>query len=154
MIPKEFESTSKEALKTMNTLYDWLERGYVGILPMRSNGPLQWTKSRCNKQKHKRRNYKKACKRAEILLHLLDDEMVDEKQEINFSEHIVYPYQFKKLNGKMSLSNSDRLDLPTKPLLKTPEGILEAKQLTLILSHKEFLTITFEEPDLEVCIRT
>ncbi|CAC5363044.1 unnamed protein product [Mytilus coruscus] len=147
MIPKEFESTSKEALKIMNTLYDWLERGYVGILPMRSIGPLQWTKSRYNKQKHRKRNYKKACKRAEILLHLLDDEMVDEKQEINFSEHIVYPYQFKKIKRNISVSNSDRQDLPPNPLLKTPEGILEAKQLTLILSHKEFSTITFEEPD-------
>ncbi|XP_052071069.1 uncharacterized protein LOC127709502 isoform X5 [Mytilus californianus] len=147
MITKEFESTSKEALKTMNTLYDWLERGNVGILPMRSIGPLQWTKSRYNKQNYRKRNYKKACKRAEILMHLQDDEMVDEKQKINFSEHIVYPYQFKKLKRKISVSNSDRLDLPPNPLLKTPEGILEAKQLTLILSHKDYSTITFEEPD-------
>ncbi|CAC5384554.1 unnamed protein product [Mytilus coruscus] len=145
-ITTDFESTSG-ALKTMNTLYDWLEKGYAGILPMRSIGPLQWTKSKYNKSQHRKDNYENACKRAEILLHLLDNEKVDGNQEAKFSEHIVYPYKFSNLNGDISVSNFDKPDLPQKSLLKTPEGILEAKQLTLILSHREFSTITFEEPD-------
>lgn len=147
MIPNDVKSTSKEAMTTMNTLYDWLERGYVGILPMRSIGPLQWTKSKYNKHANREHNYKKASDRAEILLHLLDNEKVDRKQEAKFSEHIVYPYQFSKDNEKILVSNCERQDLPPKPLLKTPEGIIEAKQLTLILSHTEYSTITLEEPD-------
>ncbi|XP_052071832.1 uncharacterized protein LOC127710122 isoform X2 [Mytilus californianus] len=147
MIPYKFESTSQEAIKTLNTLYDWLEKGYTGILPMRSIGPLQWTKSKYNKHENREYNYKKACDRAEILWHLLDNEKVDEKLEAKFSEHIVYPYKFSKDNDKILVSNSERQDLPPKPLLKTPEGIIEAKQLALILSHTEYSTITLEEPD-------
>ncbi|CAC5363037.1 unnamed protein product [Mytilus coruscus] len=146
IITNNFEYTS-EAVKTMNTLYNWLEKGYISILPMRSIGPLQWTRSDRYRRKNRDNIYKNACERAEILLHLLDNEKVDRKQEAKFSEHIVYPYKFSNLNGNISVSNSDTQDLPPKPLYKTPEGVLEAKQLTLILSHKEFSTISFEEPD-------
>ncbi|VDH93033.1 Hypothetical predicted protein [Mytilus galloprovincialis] len=146
MITNDFESTSK-AMKTMNTLYDWLEKGYISILPMRSIGPLQWTRSDRYRRKNRDNIYQNACERADILLHLLDNEKVDKEQEAKYSEHIVYPYKFSNLNGNISVSNADTQDLPPKPLYKSPEGILEAKQLTLILSHKEFSTICFEEPD-------
>ncbi|CAG2228429.1 unnamed protein product [Mytilus edulis] len=131
----------------MNSLYLLLEEGYVGVLPMRSIGPLQWTKSKFNHHDRRDKNYHKADLRAEILLELLDNKLVDKKQEKVFHDEIVHPYEFIKLNGKVEVSNTERKDLSPKRLLKTPEGILEAKQLTLILAHKEFSTITIEEPD-------
>lgn len=117
MITNDFESTS-EAMNTMNTLYDWLEKGYISI-----------------SDRYRRKNrdiiYKNACERAEILLHLLDNEKVDKKQEAKYSEHIVDPYTFSNLNGNISVSNADTQDLPPKPLYKTPEGILFFKHIYL-----------------------
>ncbi|VDI31908.1 Hypothetical predicted protein [Mytilus galloprovincialis] len=151
IIASDFESTttgsSDGALTIMNALYDWLEKGYVGILPMRSIGPLQWTKSELNQHDSRDKNYENADRRAEILSNLLDNDLLDKKQETFFHNQIVHPYEFIKLNGKVEVRNTDRKDLISKRLLKTPEGILEGKQLTLILSHKEFSTITIEEPD-------
>ncbi|XP_052071065.1 uncharacterized protein LOC127709502 isoform X2 [Mytilus californianus] len=151
IITNDFETTatssSDEVVTSMNGLYAWLEKGYVGILPMRSIGPLQWTKSELNQHESRDENYENADRRAEILLNLLDNELVDKKQEKVFHDQIVHPYEFMKLNGKIEVRNTERKDLSPKRLLKTPEGILEAKQLTLILSHKEFSTVTIEEPD-------
>ncbi|CAC5363047.1 unnamed protein product [Mytilus coruscus] len=151
IIASDFESTTSgstdRALKIMNALYDWLEKGYVGILPMRSIGPLQWTKSQLNKHESRDKNYENADRRAEILSDLLDNDLVDKTQEKIFHDQIVHPYKFIKHNEKVEVRNTERKDLPPKRLLKTPEGILEGKQLTLILSHKEFSTITIEEPD-------
>ncbi|VDH99870.1 Hypothetical predicted protein [Mytilus galloprovincialis] len=151
IITSDFESSttgsSDLAETNMNALYDWLEKGYVGILPMRSIGPLQWSKSKLNKHKSRDKNYTNADCRAEILLHLLNNDLVDKIQEKVFHDQIVYPYEFIKLKRKIEVSNAERKYQSPKRLLKTPEGILEAKQLTLVLAHKEFSTITIEEPD-------
>ncbi|CAC5363045.1 unnamed protein product [Mytilus coruscus] len=151
VITTDFESSttgsSDLAVTIMNALYDWLEKGYVGILPMRSIGPLQWTNSDLNQHDSRDKNYDDADRRAEILLNLLNNDLVDKTQEKVFHDQIVHPYEFTKHNGKIEVSNTERKDLSPKRLLKTPEGILEGKQLTLIVAHKEFSTITIEEPD-------
>ncbi|XP_071132550.1 uncharacterized protein [Mytilus edulis] len=151
IIASDFESTttgsSDGSLSIMNALYDCLEKGYVGILPMRSIGPLQWTKSELNQHINRLKNYDNADTRAEILSNLLDNDLVDKPKEKVFHDQIVHPYEFIKRNGKIEVSNTERKDQSPKRLLKTPEGILEGKQLTLILAHKEFSTITIEEPD-------
>lgn len=151
MIENDFESTVtnsyKETLTTMNALYDWIEKGYVGILPMRSIGPLQWTRSEFNKHAYRKDNYTKAYNRAEILIDLLDNDKVNKEEEDKLHRHIVHPYRFCKTDGNISVINEERRTVSSKPLLKTPEGVLEAKQLTLILAHEEYSTITFEEPD-------
>ncbi|VDH99869.1 Hypothetical predicted protein [Mytilus galloprovincialis] len=138
--------TLKE-ISAMNALYEFLEKGYVGILPMRSIGPLQWTNSELNTHDHRKKNYREAYERAEILKHLLDNDKVNKEKEEKFHRHIVHPYQFSKSDGNILVTNRERGTEVLKPLLKTPEGVLEAKQLTLILAHKEYSTITYEEPD-------
>ncbi|CAC5363042.1 unnamed protein product [Mytilus coruscus] len=149
IIANDFEFTASDASDEaiMNALYDWLEKGYVGILPMRSIGPLQWTKSELNQQDNRDKLYDTADRRAEILLNLIDNDIVDKKREQIFHDHIVHSYDFIRHNGRIEVGNTERKDLLPKRLLKTPEGINEGKQLTLIVAHKEFSTITIEEPD-------
>ncbi|CAC5363036.1 unnamed protein product [Mytilus coruscus] len=144
---KSTETDTSYEILAMNALYDWLEKGYVGILPMRSIGPLQWTNSELNNHNDRAKNYTNANKSAEILINLLDNDKVNKKVEEKFHQHIVYPYQFSNCNGVISVRNDERPTGLSKSLLKTPEGVLEAKQLTLILAHEELSTITFEEPD-------
>ncbi|CAC5363034.1 unnamed protein product [Mytilus coruscus] len=116
IIANDFESSTATSIAnedetTMNALYNWLEKGYCGIFLVQSIGLLQWTKSENNKHDIIEDNHKKGCYCEEILLHLLDNELVDEIQEAEFHKHILHPYRFSTLNGKISVSNLETQDV-------------------------------------------
>ncbi|CAG2228427.1 unnamed protein product [Mytilus edulis] len=84
-VPSVSTNTFEKAMKSMSAIYDWLEKGYVGILPMRSIGPIQWTNSiKLNKHKNRISNYSKANQNSEILLRLLGNNKVNKEKEKNF----------------------------------------------------------------------
>lgn len=139
--------TDDKCEKDMSQIYQWIESRYVGVMSMRSIGPLQWTWSKRNRHSFRDENYKIASDRAEILSKLLKDDKVDRELEQQFSEALSLTCTFEK--GTDDIIRVFDPDKPNdgRPLLKTPEGVLEAKQLVLILSHRQLLTITLEEPD-------
>ncbi|XP_061184586.1 uncharacterized protein LOC133192607 [Saccostrea echinata] len=126
---------------------DWkdLENAYVATMPLRGIGMVQWTRS--NKIGDKVRNYKMACEQAEIISELLSSESIDTDKETDIFDYLTYPQKFTFI-----LSNEeDKIRVQHGgfrpfPLLKTSEGILEAKQVSLLLSHKNIKTLTLEEP--------
>ncbi|CAC5354872.1 unnamed protein product [Mytilus coruscus] len=137
--------TADEFLSNLSTnqFIKDLESTYVATMPMRAIGALQWTRSK--KITHKEDNYLEACKRAEIINELLTSKEVDHEKAEGIFKFLTYPFEYKfKSNPdeiKVSETNSEF------HLLKTPEGILEAKQFSLIIAHKGFHTICLEEPD-------
>lgn len=116
---------------------------------MRCIGPFHWTKSKFNCHYQRDNNYRKACHRAEIITTLLSSNHTDEKLKHMYNRALVHPYTFK-INSKdkdlievyNSETKGDRL-----PLVKTPEGILEAEQLIVLLSQTDIFTFTIEELD-------
>lgn len=131
----------------MSTIYNLIQSRYLGVMPMRSIGPLQWTWSERNKHIFRMDNYKTASDRAEIIRELLGSDQIDEKLEQQFCEALSLPCRFKKgEDGQIWVNYYDKEDIEV-PLLKTPEGVIELKQVCLILAHKQLLTITLEEPD-------
>lgn len=75
---KSSETDHLKEISAMKELYDWLEKGYISILPMRSIGPLQWTNSKLDKHEHRDANQS-----AEILLHLLGNKKLIKKRRKN-----------------------------------------------------------------------
>ncbi|CAC5418681.1 unnamed protein product [Mytilus coruscus] len=131
----------------VDKIFKSLEDGYVSVLPMRSIGPLQWTRSDKNCHTEREQNYTIACQRAEIINSLLDSDDTDTDLLLDYHELLVAPYRFKKEGRDVFMYNDDGATTIKKPLLKTPEGILEAEQLILLLSQRNLFTITLEEPD-------
>lgn len=142
------ERTAEDFLKYLSTdqFIKDLESTYVSTMPMRSIGALQWTRSK--KITLKEDNYLEACKRAEIINELLTSDEVDHEKADNIFNFLTYPFEYKFT----SKSNPDKINVKETNssefhLLKTPEGIIEAKQFSLIMAHKVFHTICLEEPD-------
>ncbi|CAG2244605.1 unnamed protein product [Mytilus edulis] len=135
----------KYNLKHMQFLKD-LESTYVATMPMRAIGPLQWTRS--TKIACKDDNYIEACKRAEIINLLLTSEDVDHEKADSIFKFLTNPFEYEF----EPTQNPNKIFVKEKhgskfDLLKTPEGIIEAKQFSLIMAHKNFNTICLEEPD-------
>lgn len=133
---------------------DELENHVIFTFPLRSIGALQWTKSDKITPAKRRENYKEAGEREEIIRYFLnkqDEFDVKVEQEIfrDLTGHS--DIQFKGVDdGGINVysTNNDTL-LPEQEyaLLKLPEGILEAKHFSILMSNKQFLTIILEEPD-------
>lgn len=123
-----------------------IEKKYVATFPMRGIGSVQWTRSK--KIGEKERNYRVACERAEVLSTLLSEKYkndIDEKLEREIFQFITYPeeFHFHERKGCISVEHKNSVF----PLLKTSEGILEAKLTSLLLAHKDFHTLCLEDPD-------
>lgn len=143
----QLESSSK----LLDEVLEVIEKRYVSTTPMRSINPVQWSRSR-QKSFDESVNCKEAVERAEILQTLLNnEEEVDCKRADEIFEEITRPlvYKFSKTDSNIIIKHKNDNPPETKrvPLLKTPEGIIEAQQLALLLAHKEFKTLCFEEPD-------
>lgn len=131
---------------------DVIEKQYVSTTPMRSINPIQWSRSQ-QKSSDESQGCKEAVEKAEILQTLLGNvaEVNLDKSEQIFDQ-ITCPlvYKFHRIEDKNIIiehRNDDPPETKRVPLLKTPEGVIEAQQLALLLAHKEFLTLCFEEPD-------
>ena len=145
----------------VETILALLDKYIVLTFSLRSIGPLQWSKSENIKSNKMEANYKTASNRDEIITYFLDN-----PHEFNLKLHDSI---FQNLTGNSKLtfkfreSKSENLDsidrcihvtstdarLPggQYALLKTPEGILEAKYFSIIMSNNTFKTIILEEPD-------
>lgn len=123
-----------------------IEKKYVATFPMRGIGSVQWTRS--TKIGEKKRNYDMACERAEVLSTLLSEKHkneINDKLEREIFQFITYPevFHFHERKGCISVEHNKSVF----PLLKTSEGILEAKLTSLLLAHKDFHTLCLEDPD-------
>ncbi|KAK3103430.1 hypothetical protein FSP39_019151 [Pinctada imbricata] len=82
----------------------------------------------------------------------LEYENVDENEHSLF-KRVTYPLEYvfvkdaKKEQIKAFYKNDPGSSQRQFQMVKTPEGIIEAKQATLILSHKKFKTICYEDID-------
>lgn len=132
--------------------WNTIENKYVSTLPLRGIGMVQWTKSANIKDKEI--NYEKACERAEVISTLLfgdgkDD--INKELEREIFQFITYPDQFQftknDKDGLIYVQHSES-EFPF-PLLKTSEGILEAKLTSLLLAYKDkdIQTLCLEDPD-------
>lgn len=144
---KRLESSSK----LLDDVLEVIEKRYVSTTPMRSINPVQWSRSK-QRSSDESKHCKEAVERAEILQALLNkEEEVDCKRAGDIFEEITRPlvYKFSKTNGDIIIEHTNDNPPETKrvALLKTPEGIIEAQQLALLLAHREFKTLCFEEPD-------
>lgn len=227
-------SEIKNAIETDNqyqTLWREITEKFVGILPSRGLGSIQWTKSISMNNDNKSQNYKDSCARAEILNELIKNKCINEREEEKIFRFLTSPNTFdfeKKLDstnteerdstktggsdstkkeepdsakteetdstktgkpdsakkepdsaktegsdsakmdervsaktGEPDSSKKENPDSAKKepalifvthgakkfPLLKTPIGIVEAKQFSLLMAHTTLKTICFEEPD-------
>lgn len=128
-----------------------IEDKYVSTLPLRGIGTVQWTRSEKIKKEHKESNYKMACERAEVISTLLSEDHRDEIDEVlerDIFQFITYPERFEFIKEKDGLFyvQHNKSEFPF-PLLKTSEGILEAKLTSLLLAHKNIQTLCLEDPD-------
>lgn len=123
-----------------------LEDKFIATFPLRGIGSVQWTRSERIGEKYKEKNYKKAIKRAEIIstlmLQLDDTERTNETRIFNF---LTYPevFKFEKIKGTIQVQHNGR----PFDLLKTSEGIIEAKVNSLLLALKDIKTLCLEDPD-------
>lgn len=142
---KKTESKEEE---NCDELLEALSSKIVFTFPLRSVGPLQWSESERIALKHRKENYVKAENRCEILkCFLLNKKQGTEKFDYAKEDSIFRTiirrsnYEFRLDDGKIVLPEGKFA------LLKTPEGILEAKTLSILLSGKQYKTIILEEPD-------
>ena len=141
-------SKIKQQNKSVPKLLSWedIEKKYVATFPLRGIGIVQWTKSDKIPDKS---NYQKACERAEILSLLLFNEKIDKTKEKEIFDFITHPlvFEFKKENEQIWVETKGETTTKTFELLKTSEGIMEAKITSLLLAHRDFKTICLEDPD-------
>ncbi|XP_052719340.1 uncharacterized protein LOC128191299 [Crassostrea angulata] len=119
-----------------------IENQFIATFPLRGIGIAQWSKSERIKNE---RNYIEACERAEVISTLLKTKKFDEEYEKEIFEFITYPDVFTfTQNNEHIYVQKDELKFH---LLKTSEGIIEAKLTCLLLAHKNIKTLCLEEPD-------
>lgn len=140
--------TANEFLENLlsNKFIKDLESTYVATMPMRAIGALQWTRS--EKITLKEKNYREACTRAEIINKLLTSDKVDHVKAESIFKFLTFPFEYtftsKSNPHEINVKETNSSEFH---LLKTPEGIIEAKQFSLIIAHRGFHTICLEEPD-------
>ena len=134
-----------------------LEDYVVMTFPLRSIGPLQWSKSERIAEQKRQENYSEASRRAEIISYFLEntDEFNLEKEKQYFSGltgrtdiqfELSTPSDGETRNIVVK-SKENKLPGDEFALLKTPEGMLEAKHMSILISSKTFQTLILEEPD-------
>ncbi|XP_052720973.1 uncharacterized protein LOC128192386 [Crassostrea angulata] len=119
-----------------------IENQFIATFPLRGIGIAQWSKS---ERIQNERNYIEACERAEVISTLLRTKQFDEEYEKEIFEFITYPdvFTFTQNNGHIYVQK-DELKFH---LLKTSEGIIEAKLTCLLLADTSIKTLCLEEPD-------
>lgn len=125
-----------------------IEDKYIATFPLRGIGSVQWTRSKKIGEAHKDTNYRMACKRAEVISTLLSERHksdIDEEREQKIFKFVTYPeeFEFETKDGNVVVKH----EKSASSLLKTSEGILEAKLTSLLLAHKGIQTLCLEEPD-------
>lgn len=132
-------------------LWRKVEEQFVGILPTRGPGTIQWTKIKLIESENKAKNYKGPCVHAVIITELLDSDLIDKKKEQEILSFLTNP---SKIVFRKEAPNANRINLIQVkngmnefPLFKTSFGIIEAKQFSLIMAHRTLKTICLEEPD-------
>lgn len=112
--------------------WETIENQYIASFPLRGIGIVQWTKS-ANIQDES--NYKKACERAEVISTLFRENTFDKEKEKKFFDFLTYPnvYTFTQDDGCIYVQKDE---LKKFHLLKTSEGILEAKLTSLLLAYR------------------
>ena len=131
-------------------MWNAISSTFVGVLSMRGMGTFQWTKSEKIAQDYKEDNYQNTCKHAEIINDLMGNEVIHDDIEKKIFKYLTdgESIEFTKTSNE---GNSDSITIKrggkTFPLLKTSVGIIEAKQFSLLMAHKEVKTICYEEPD-------
>lgn len=139
----------EENIVTDTSQPNWksIEDKYIATFPLRGIGSVQWTRSKNIGDRDN--NYRTACVRAEVISTLLSERHksdIDEEREQKIFKFITYPEEFK-----FELLSDEKVvvkhETSTSPLLKTSEGILEAKITSLLLAYKGIQTLCLEEPD-------
>lgn len=124
-----------------------IEDRFIATFPLRGIGIVQWTKSKNIRVK---RNYKSACERAEVLSTLLTQkhrDQIDEELEREIFNFLTSPevFRFKhKSDGHIFVQHNNSEEFP---LLKTSEGILEAKMTSLLLANNKVKTLCLEDAE-------
>lgn len=124
-----------------------IEDRFIATFPLRGIGIVQWTKSKNIRVK---RNYKSACERAEVLSTLLTQkhrDQIDEELEREIVNFLTSPevFRFKhKSDGHIFVQHNNSEEFP---LLKTSEGILEAKMTSLLLANDKVKTLCLEDAE-------
>lgn len=150
-ILRKIKQNNRENEVSSSNKPDWncLEQKFIATFPLRGIGSVQWTKSKRIGKEHKAKNYTEASKRAEILSTLLSDktykENIIEKDDTRFFNFLTYPevFKFKIVDENIMVRHNG----PEFDLLKTSEGIIEAKVVSLLLAHKDIQTLCLEDPD-------
>ena len=149
-------SSDPGAKSALENRLEMLEKHIIMTLPLRSIGPLQWSLSKRIARGERDKNYSEASQRAEIITYFL--ERKTDPDEFDLDKESAY---FKGLTGRGDIifelaedgnqiivkSTETKLPGDKYALLKTPEGILEAKYFSILMSSKRFLTLILEEPD-------
>lgn len=123
-----------------------IESTYVATMAMRAIGPLQWTKS--GQIQNKDENYRETCEKAEILKELMTSKDNGKEKEKRIFSFLTHPFQYMfTLMPTGLITIREKYSKIEFPLLKTPKGIIEAKQFSLIMAYNVFHTICLEELD-------
>lgn len=140
---------SKEESSSNEPNWKSLEDKFIATFPLRGIGSVQWTRSKRIGKEHKENNYKMASERAEIISTLLSPEknkkLINKNDETRIFNFLTYPevFKFEIVEGEIKVEhNSSQFDL-----LKTSEGIIEAKVVSLLIAHKGITTLCLEDPD-------
>ena len=129
-----------------NVILEELSRTYVGSLSMRGIGTFQWTKSKQISVEYREDNYKNTCIQAEIISDLINSDFIEKDKEERIFRYLIG-------GDDIVFEKGDDNNISVKhgeikfPLLKTSVGVLEAKQFSLLMAHKDLKTICLEEPD-------
>ncbi|XP_060570751.1 uncharacterized protein LOC132729031 [Ruditapes philippinarum] len=142
---KSIDEMQEDISEGLESILDPLTKDLIFTFPLRSVGPLQWSESKRIASEYRERNYTEAENRCEIIKYFLEDngEKFDKEKEEEYFKQLtqIDDYHFTLENGKINLPKGKFA------LLKTPEGILEAKAFSIIISSKQYKTILLEEPD-------
>ncbi|XP_033733569.1 uncharacterized protein LOC117322739, partial [Pecten maximus] len=147
VLKKLYDLDTKDAPSDCEAVLQTLNDAIAITFPIRSPGPIQWNHSENIGKGNE--HYVTASKNAEILQRLIGSEDVNEEMSEDIFQTIINPlkYTFQK-NRKGPNSIITVYDGKMRiPLLKVPEGIIEAKQFSLMFAHKKFQTLMLEEPD-------
>lgn len=141
----EIKQRENKTYHVRQDLWRKIEEQFVGILPTRGLGTIQWTKSKLIESENKTKNYEGTCVHAEIITELLDSDIIDKKKEQEIFSFLTNP---SKIVFRKEAPNANRINLIQVkngmnefPLLKTSVGIIEAKQFSLIMAHRTLKTI-------------
>ncbi|XP_021340114.1 uncharacterized protein LOC110441325 [Mizuhopecten yessoensis] len=151
MIQKMMESKQQPDMNTepgvsgCENILQAIRVAVVVTFPIRSPGPIQWSHSGNIGKGNE--HYDAASTKAEILQELLQSPDVDKVESNQIFETIIHPlkYHFKKNPDSTITVNDGAQDIR---FLKVPEGIIEAKQFSLMFAHRKYQTLMLEEPDL------